>query len=214
MPSARWIQIVIALSALTMLTLSLLSGKSLDGQFMLQKLGIVTSLVTLSVLAFDRWLWRQPVARLLAELLGVRVIHGTWKGVLKYERDADGNPGQKGIYMAISQTYSTVAVRCYFPGKDSTSESVGAVIEPGPHRHTLRYIYRQLALHPDRDANRPTEGVSELFLVGRPVQEISGSYFAERNNGKGRIVLTEYTPKVAGSLRQAEALSYRDMEAK
>lgn len=209
MPSPTWIRIVIALAALSMLALSALTGDSIEREG-LRWLGAVAGGITLLLLAFDRWIWRWPLVRKLTELGSTRVIHGTWRGTLRYAADADGAPGEQPIVMAVHQTYSTVQVRCYFPTNNSESWSLASSIERGAHRHVLRYIYRQQAAAPDRDLNRPTEGVCELALVGRPVDEISGSYYAERG-GKGTIAFNGYSRKVAGSGSQAQRLSYRDL---
>jgi SMODS-associating 2TM, beta-strand rich effector domain len=209
MPSANWIRAIIALVALAMIGLTLLTGDSIDQQG-LRWLGSVASAITLLLLAFDRWIWRWPLVRNATELSGGRVIHGTWRGTLSYAADGDGAPGEQRIFMAVHQTYSTVNVRCYFPERNSESWSLTANIEKQAHRHVLRYIYRQQAAAPDRERNRPTEGACELALVGRPVEEISGSYYAERG-GKGTIRFDGYSAEVAGSADQASRMSFRDL---
>ena len=114
--------------------------------------------------------------------------------------------------MAVHQTYTTVCVECFFPETGSKSVSLAAAIEKGTHQHTLRYIYRQHAPAPDRDRNRPTEGACELELIGRPVEEISGSYYAERG-GRGTMSFDNYSRKVAGSASQAERFTYTTLPA-
>lgn len=209
MPTATWIKVVIGLVAGAMLLLSALTGDSIDEQG-LRWLGGIASGITLLLLAFDRWIWRWWGIRTLTELSGSRVIRGTWRGVLQYKADGQGNPGQQPCFMAVEQTYSTVRIRCYFPSRDSESWSLAAAIEPESHRHVLRYIYRQQAEAPDRDQNRPTEGACELRLVGRPVTEIVGSYYAERG-GKGKMTFDGYCPKVAGSAADAQGLEFRSL---
>jgi hypothetical protein len=206
MPTANWIRVVIGLTAGAVVAISALTGDSIDDNG-LRWLGGVAGGVTLLLLAFDRWIWRWPLIRRLSELTGQRVIHGTWRGTLSYQADGDGNPGHQTIFMAVHQTYSTVCVECFFPEKASKSVSLTAAIEKGTHQHTLRYIYRQQAPAPDRDRNRPTEGASELALVGRPVEEISGSYYAERG-GRGTMTFDGFCRKVAGSGGQAERFTY------
>ena len=210
MPSATWIRAVIGLVAGAMLGLSALTGDSIDENG-LRWLGGVAGGITLVLLAFDRWIWKWPVVRKLTELAGSRVIHGTWRGTLNYERDADGHPGHQPVFMALHQTYSSVRVRCYFPTTGSESASLVAAIEQDSHRHVLRYIYRSEVPAPERDRNRPTEGTVELRLVGRPVEEISGSYYAERNAARGTISFDGYCKKVAGSGGQATRLPYKDL---
>jgi hypothetical protein len=206
MPTANWIRVVIGLTAAAMVAISALTGDSIDDNG-LRWLGGVAGGVTLLLLAYDRWIWRWPLIRRLSELTGQRVIHGTWRGTLNYQADGDGNPGQHSVYMAVHQTYSTVCVECFFPARGSKSVSLTAAIEKGTHQHTLRYIYRQQAPAPDRDRNRPTEGACDLALVGRPVEEITGSYYAERG-GRGTMSFDGYSREVAGSAGQAERLTY------
>jgi SMODS-associating 2TM, beta-strand rich effector domain len=210
MPSSNWIRIVIGLVALAMIGLTTLTGDSIN-QEGLRWLGSIASGITLLLLAFDRWIWRWPVIRKVTEVTGSRVIHGTWRGTLSYVADGDGASGEQQIFMAVHQTYSTVSVRCYFPSRNSESWSLTAAIEKGAHRYVLRYIYRQQAVAPDRERNRPTEGACELVLVGRPVEEVSGSYYAERG-GKGTIKFDGYVPKVAGSASHASRMSFRSLE--
>jgi hypothetical protein len=210
MPSSAWIRVIILLAAGSMFVLSTVTGDSIDHQG-LRWIGGVTGGITVLLLAFDRLVWRWPLIRPLSELGGARVIHGTWRGTLHYTRDADGNPGEQPIFMAVRQTYSTVKVRCYFPTTGSESVSLMAAIERDDHRHVLRYVYRSDSDAPDRDTRRATEGTTELRLVGRPVEEIQGAYYVERNGGKGTIVFDAHSPKVAGSAQQAARLTYRDL---
>lgn len=209
MPSPGWIRIVIGLSAGLMFILSALSGDSINEQG-LRWLGGVTGGVTLLLLCFDQWIWRAPGVRRLSELAGHPVIHGTWLGVLEYQRDGEGNPGVTEIYVAIRQTFSSVSVRCYFPKTRAESWSLTASFRANDHRKDLHYIFQQQAPAPDRDHNRPTQGACELAVAGRPVVELVGSYYAERG-GKGMIAARDFSPRLAGSLAEAERLSFRDL---
>lgn len=209
MPSPGWIRIIIGLVALAMVGLASLTGDSIDENGLRWITGVAGG-VTILLLAFDRWAWRWPGIRWLVEITGSRVIHGTWRGTLRYVADGEGHPGEQPVYMAVHQTYSAIKIRCYFPTKRSESWSLTAAIEKDSHRHVLRYIYQQRAEVQDRDHNRPTEGACELAIVGRPVEEITGSYYAERG-GKGTIEFDGYCKKVAGSAGHAQRMPYRDL---
>jgi SMODS-associating 2TM, beta-strand rich effector domain len=206
MPSRGWIQAIIALVAALMIGLSAITGDSIDEQG-LRWLSIVGGAVTLLLLAFEQLLWRLPGIRYLCELFRHPVIHGTWRGTLAYQRDADDNPGETEIYMAIRQTFSTVSVRCYFPKTEAESWSLAARLVPNDHRHDLRYIYQQQAPAPARGENRPTQGACDLAVAGRPVRSLVGSYYSERG-GSGQIRLFSRSRKLAGSLSEAEPLEY------
>lgn len=207
MPSPFWTRAIVFLAAAALLALSLITGDSIEHNW-LRWIGVITSAVILAVLAFDQWLWRIPGVRHLCEMAGTPVIRGTWRGTLEYERDGEGNPGATEIYLAVEQTYSSVSVRCYFPKTRAESWSLTAALLRNDHRQDLHYIYQQQAPVPDRDRNRPTQGACELAVAGRPVTQLSGSYYSERG-GCGTITASEYSPQVAGSLANAEALSFR-----
>lgn len=204
MPSAAWIRAIIGIAAALMFGVSALTGDSIDHEGLRWLTG-VASAVTLLLLAFDQWLWRAPGIRWLCEVSGRPVIHGTWWGRLDYENDGEGNPGTTEIYTAIHQTFSSLSVRCYFPKTRAESWCLAASLRNEDHRHDLRYIYQQQAEAPDRDHNRPTEGACHLAVAGRPVRELSGSYFSERG-GRGRISLTAHSPEFSGTLAEAERL--------
>lgn len=207
MPSPGWIRTIIGLAAGSMFVISALTGDSINEQG-LRWLGGIAGGITLLVLFFDQWLWRAPGIRRLSELAGNPVIHGTWLGTLDYQQDGEGNPGTTEIYLAICQTFSSVSVRCYFPKTQAESWSLTASFRPNDHRRDLHYIFQQQAPAPDRDHNRPTQGACELAVAGRPVRELSGSYYAERG-GKGKIRADVYSPRLAGSLGDAERLDFQ-----
>jgi hypothetical protein len=217
MPSSIGIRAVVALLAAIMFGLSALTGDSIDEQG-LRWLGGSIGAITLLFLAFDRWIWRWPGVRWLVELAGNRAVHGTWRGTLYYERDQHGNPGSRSVYLAIRQTFTTVKLRCYFPPEENTNKgtesfSIMATMEKGDHRHLLRYVF---ATENDYDdlADRPsTEGTAKLRVVGRPVIGLSGSYYVERNGGRGKIIFDGHSAKVAGSDAEAAGLTYRDLPA-
>jgi hypothetical protein len=207
MPSPSWIKIVIALLAGGMLVLSWLTGDSIDKQG-LRWLGGLTGAITLLLLVVDRWAWRWPLARAVTERLGYPVLHGTWEGRLGYEADERDQPGIDVVYMAVHQTLSSINIQTYFGRTGSTSRSLSASLVPGTHQHTLYYIYSSQAAAPNRDANRPHEGAAALSIVGKPVEEIAGSYFTDRRR-RGQLRFTQRSTKVAGSYEQASRLEFK-----
>jgi hypothetical protein len=209
MPSPGWIRVVIGLAAALMLVISAVSG-SPETAPDLRLIGVLTSAVTLMLLVFDRWAWRWPVIRWLSERTGSRILYGTWRGTFDYREDGQGNPGSGRIYLAIHQTYSQLSIRSHFPQSGSTSISLTATLSAEDHRHLVRYVFQHDAPAPDRDRNRSTQGACELAVVGSPVEEVSGSYYAERG-GKGTISLTAHAEEVAGSAAHAERLNYREL---
>jgi hypothetical protein len=210
MPTPTWTRIVVALLAAAFIALTALTGDSIDKDG-LRWLSGVAGAIVLILLAYDRWLWRWPLLRQVAERTGRPVIHGTWRGRLEYEADAAGQPGSTEIYMAVHQTYTRVIVHSYFA--TSTSRSLVAAVEPvDKHRHELTFAYRSEAPAPARDRNRPHQGTCVLALVGTPVEEIGGSYYTDRR-GRGTISFDGHTRRCLGSLAQARRASYRPLPA-
>jgi hypothetical protein len=212
MPSGAWIRTIVALAAGLMIVLSWLTGESIDEQG-LRWIGGVAGGVTLLLLAFDAWGWRLPGIRRLSTLKGPPVLHGTWRGVLEYESNELGGPGTTEVYMAIKQTFSSLAVRSYFPRTDSVSWSLTASLAEGSHHYDFYFIYTSRAAPTDQDTNRPHEGTCNLRVVGRwPVEELAGTYYTDRR-GRGKIRLHGYSKKVAGSRERAQALDFGELPA-
>lgn len=206
MPTRNWMRIVIGLFAGIMFTLSLITGNSIDKDGYHWIAG-VSSAVIILLLIYDRWVWRWPLIRKLAERSGRPVIHGTWKGTLEFARDANGEPGTIELYFSIDQTYSSVTVRGFFT--TSESHSLTATIDrPLSNQKRLVFAYHSEAPHPARNKNRPHDGTVMLNIIGIPVESLSGSYYTDRG-GSGKIRLTEYHPKLSESYDQAAARSYK-----
>jgi len=206
MPTPNWTRTVIGLFAGIIFLTSLITGQSIDKNGF-RWFSIATSGVVLLLLIYDKWVWRWPLIRRGAELAGRPVIHGTWKGILTYERDVHDQPGSIRIYLAIDQSFSTISLRSYV--STSESYSLTATIErPLPTRRQLVYAYRSEAPHDSRDTNRPHDGSAILNLVGIPVEEIDGSYYNDRMR-RGSLKLVEHCPKLAESFNHAERQSYK-----
>ncbi len=147
------------------------------------------------------------VFKYVARFLHIPILHGTWKGKLKYERDQNGSSGEVDIYVAINQTLSSVSVRSFFK-KPSASKSITAMIEmEEPDRKKLVYIYKSEAPYGKRDSNRPHDGASVFNIVGNPVKKLLGSYFTDRK-GAGTVVLDKYSSVLAENFEDAEQLEY------
>jgi len=204
-PSPTWTKIVIALAALGVVLIVLITGQSVNREGYKWISGIASAIV-LVLLAYDRWVWRWPPVRQIAERTGTPVLHGTWKGTLTYESDADGNPGSTDFYMTIQQTYSDIEVHSYV--STSASHSMAAKLErPSRGQRLLWFIYRSEAPILGQQANRPHHGGAKLDLVGSPVDEIHGSYWTDRR-GRGELRFSGYSRKPYGSFAQAHAATY------
>lgn len=206
MPSANWTRIAIAIFAGLLLLAAWFTGDSLDDNFLRWASGAASAVVLL-FLVYDKWAWRWPGIRKVAEWAGKPVIHGTWRGELHYERDQHGQPSSIRYYLAVDQTFSRVQLRAFVAR--SESHSITAVIErPMPTRRQLVFAYHSAAPLDARDDNRPHDGTAVLSIVGIPVEELTGSYYNERP-GRGSIELTEHTKKIAESFGHAERQTYK-----
>jgi SMODS-associating 2TM, beta-strand rich effector domain len=204
-PSPTWTRIVVGLVALLVVVIVVVTGQSIDENGYKWISGIAAG-ITLGLLAYDRWVWRWPLIRKLAEWTGTPVLHGTWKGTLDYEADADGNPGSIDFYMTVQQTYSEVEIHSYV--STSESHSMASKLErPSRGQRLLWFIYRSEAPVLGQQTNRPHHGGTKLVLVGSPVHEIHGSYWTDRR-GRGELRFDEYSKKAYGSFSEALAGSY------
>ena len=204
-PSSSWIRVVIGLFAAIIFGASLITGQSIDANG-LKWIAGASSVVIMLVFVFDRWAWRWPLIRNVVELAGRPHIHGTWKAILEFEKDATGNPGTIVGYFSIYQTFSGVRIRGYF--STSESSSLTATIDrPQPSQKRLVFAYKGEAPHGKREQNRPHDGLAILSIIGNPVESISGSYFTDRG-GTGRILMDEYSPVVSESFEQAGRRQY------
>jgi hypothetical protein len=204
-PSPTWTKIVVALVAAAVLAIVLSTGQSIDRNGYKWISGIAGA-IALILLAYDRWVWRWPLIRRVAEWTGTPVLHGTWKGTLTYDADADGNSGSTDFFMTVQQTYSDIEIHSYV----STSESHSMAVKldrPSRGQKVLWFIYRSEAPILGQATNRPHHGGVKLNLVGSPVSEIHGSYWTDRR-GRGELRFSEYSKKPYGSFAQTQAGTY------
>lgn len=198
----------IVLYSVLIFVLSFVTGQSIDDN-LFRWLSGVTSVVILVWVAYDKWLWRVWVFKYAAWFLRIPILHGTWKGKLKYKRDENGNSGEADIYVAINQTFTSVSVRSFFK-KPSASKSMTAKIEEEPDRKKLVYMYKSEAPYGKRDANRPHDGAVVFDIVGNPVKKLLGSYFTDRK-GAGTVTLDEYSSVLTENFDDAEKLDYKTL---
>lgn len=188
--------------------LSFVTGQSIDDN-LFRWISGVTSVVVLIWTVYDKWLWRMWVFKYMAWFLRIPILHGTWKGKLKYERDGNGNSGKVDIYVAINQTFTSISVRSFFK-KPSASKSITAKIEEELDRKKLIYMYKSEAPYGRRDANRPHDGATVFDIVGNPVKKLLGSYFTDRK-GAGTVILDEYASVLAENFGDAEKFEYKTL---
>lgn len=196
---------VIILYSIIIFALSFTTGGSIDDN-LFRWISGASSAVVFIWAAYDKWLWRMGAFKIVARLLNVPILHGTWKGKLKYKEDERGSSGEVDIYVAINQTFTSVFIRSFF-SKPSSSKSITAKVEEESDRKKLFYFYKSEAPHGNRDNNRPHDGAVIFDIVGNPVKKLIGSYFTDRK-GAGVVVLDEYSNVLAENFDDAENLQF------
>lgn len=196
---------VIILYSVLIFLISFVTGKSIDDN-LFRWISGATGAVVIIWTIYDKWVWKMWFFKYVAWFLHIPVLHGTWKGKLKYEKDQNGNSGEVDIYIAINQTLTSISVRSFFK-KPSASKSITAKIEEEPDRKKLVYMYKSEAPYGKRDNNRPHDGASVLDIVGNPVKKLFGSYFTDRK-GAGTVLLDKYSDVLAENFEDAKQLSY------
>lgn len=201
MPSSTWARIVIALAALVAGGFGLALGADIDPK-LVRAVVPASAVVILFLLAFDRWLWRWPVIRLLVSR---PILHGTWKTELRtsYRQRADETIE---AYLVIDQTYSGICVRMLFDRSQSVSVSGDLVQEDG--HCVLYYVFRsdKHALEPA--TNSPSRGAADLKVETEPSVHLEGDYWMEVGT-KGRIVTTGHSRKRYSTFTAARKGTYR-----
>src|SRR5258708_10289638 len=135
MPTSNGTRLIIGLAAAIALGIVWATSGKLDVTYA-KAIVTATSVVTLFLLAFDRWLWRYVPFRWLTTR---PVLHGTWKAEL---RTTYGERADEIIesYLVIRQTYSRICIDMLFDRSNSRSMSGDLVCEGG--RYSLYYLFR------------------------------------------------------------------------
>ena len=185
-----------------LLVVSTLLGASIDSNI-LKWMSVGTSLLIFIWFSYERWIWKWPLFNKISHYyFGVPVLHGTWKGILEFESDQNGEKGSVDIYVSINQTLTAIHI-CSFFTKPSESNSIAtSIYKDYKNRPQLYYLYKSEAPHGKRDTNRPHDGAVILNIIGSPVRELSGSYFTDRK-GAGQIKLQYYNRKASETLEEA-----------
>lgn len=198
MPTATWTRIVIFLAAATWLAVSLLMGVPVDREWV-KPVGIVTSVVTLSLLGFDLYLWRWFPRRLVK----IPNLAGTWHAELTSSFNNEAGQSVKlACFLVIRQTYSRVHIEMLFPKSESVSTSASVLLTDGTAE--LWYSYRSEAHALDRDGNPPHKGAVQLRIATNGTTRMTGSYWTDRRTygrietlSHKRIVINDYEAATA-----------------
>ncbi len=201
MPTGAWVRGIVFFAAALWIVLAFFLGVPVDKTW-LKYLGIIASVVVMSLLAFDLFAWRW----LPTWFVKRPNIRGTWRAELRSNwLKEDGFPLVSECFIVVHQTYTTTCVEVLFPGSDSISTS--ADIVRGSGRPSLWYTYRSEAHAHHRTGNAPHRGAVSLYIEISPRRSLAGDYWTERGT-TGRIESSGHSNKIAGSFATAQGLDY------
>ena len=141
----------------------------------------VPTVISLAVVAFDKWLWRLPG---IHRLVDRPRLDGTWKATLQPAPESlipiEGNRGTINAYVMIEQTYWSISITLMTA--ESTSHSRGAVFTKVTEgdRHCLSYVYGNRPRQEHVFRSPPHSGSVEWAVSGRIPREILGHYWTDR----------------------------------
>lgn len=201
MPTSNWTRLIIGLAAAIALSVVWAISGKLDTAYAKATV-TATSVVTLLLLAFDRWLWRYPPFR-----WAVRrpVLHGTWKMAQRTTYEPRAHETMES-YLVIHQTYSTIRVNGLYAISDSESLSADLAIEKS--RCVLSYIFRTDAHTMHRTGNPPSRGAATLKVGRQPQLHLEGDYWMERGT-RGSVKSVAHTSKTYDTFEAARQAPYK-----
>lgn len=166
-------------------------------------LSLVTTVLTVALVAFDRLLWRLPW---LSKLHGVPNLNGTWIGHVDSLRltpeDSKKTPIRGAI--VVRQTYTSLYVRMFTAEQTSVSVAAGLESE-ADGRVVMNYLYRSEPQLSVQDRSRIHYGGARCALIGE-ANELDGSYWTDRNS-KGELKFLRISRDQAADLKAAERLN-------
>ena len=154
----------------------------------INSLSLVSGIVVLIALVFDRWLWKFRIFR--DWLVKIPDISGTWQATLTttWTRPNSNNPEPplEG-YFAIYQTHSTLHMKLMT--KQSYSKVISAKIIPAPDESAMiSVLYRNEPYIAYRESSPIHYGAMLLNVPSKKEASIKGSYWTDRATS-GDIVL-------------------------
>jgi SMODS-associating 2TM, beta-strand rich effector domain len=171
-----------------------------------QALSYLPTILTLVLMLWDVWLWRQRGVLRLAQR---PLLMGTWHLTLRPTTESHipdgGNRGPIDAYIVIEQTYWSIAVRQFTAESPSISHAAVWSEGTGPATRTLTYSYTNRPRSQIEDRSRAHLGTAVIDVVGREPRTLSGYYFTDRyTKGDMDLVLIDRTTGHA-SLAEARA---------
>jgi len=205
MASRTLVQVIVGLSA-AIYFVGFLVLDAPARAVLLQLSGFVVAVVSLLLLAFDRFLWKLPVVRSLVKR---PILHGTWKGTFASDYvypETGKTEGPTEAYLAVRQTYSSVHTR--FITRRSDSESIACELRTkSDGRYEIYAIYENKPPLLTQGESPVHRGGLILEVVGAPAYALKGSYWTDRKT-RGDLKLGGYSKKVHDDFDSASCDTY------
>ena len=198
---------VVGMTSLVWLSLGVLGVTSGGGIGVVLSLREIIPWLLFVGFLYERWGWRWSMLHRLG-LVKTPVVIGTWKGELSSGYDDGSGPKDSfDVYVAVSQSLTTVAVHLL------SEESISVAIAGGIARTetgfpAIGYLYRnrpRVDLRQTRSAMH--YGGAMVEIVGDPATGLNGEYWTDRKT-IGRFTLREHSLVVAQTREHANALAY------
>ncbi|WNG20921.1 hypothetical protein [Cystobacter fuscus] len=162
----------------------------------------VVSVLSVGLMAFDRWLWSLPG---INQLVDRPRLKGTWKGTLA-SNWVNPETTQKvppiEAYVVIRQTYSTLHVRM-FTHESQSITLTATIMRDADEQYTLAGIYSNEPKLSVRSRSPIHHGGLRLRIEGK---SLSGMYWTDRNT-HGEMRFERVSDSLAHDFQQAQALS-------
>ena len=169
--------------------------------------GIVSTLLGLLAVIFERWAWRIPF--LHGWFVKRPDLRGTWRVVLKSEWiNPETGRGIPEIicYMGVKQTLSTLQMHLMTPESESWLIAEDTSESPSGEDYQIAGVYNNKPKTELRSTRSAIHYGSILFYTHGPIphrpETIDGEYWTDRPT-KGRMTLTNRNPKVFTRFKDA-----------
>jgi hypothetical protein len=196
------VQFIVGVVAAVGFVLALLTGQSLASPVLLKLYSTSVTVVTLLLLAYERYIWRWKWVR---KFTGIPLLAGTWRGILvsSYVRP-DGtavDPIPTAVY--ITQTASTVTTTL-FTGESSSISEQASLKKEADGRWRLKWLYVNTPRPGVRDRSDVHYGAAELYVGTQEGDGLVGRYFTDRKT-TGELTLSEWSPHQFSSAASAHS---------
>jgi hypothetical protein len=193
-------RIAIGIAAGVWFIIAILTNQGLS-TVALKTVSIAASIVTVTFLLYDRFIWKLAPMRAIT---GKPVVAGTWRGTLQsdYVHPGESNPRPPiPIAVRIAQTDSAVFVTLFTAESESITEQ-GRIAKEADGRWRMNWLYVNKPRPSVHHRSSIHEGVCGLYLSGQHGESLTGQYFTSRKTS-GELRLAEWSKHGYGDVSSA-----------